>query len=351
MITKMSVVRGVVRGTVYEGCIYAYCNELPYVIVFDIHSGEIIRRILCPEEGKLQGGLFSGICVDSDRVVLIPSRARNLWIYELSTDRWDKIDISRYISQESKCKFIGGSLYYGKLYMYGSDYSGIVVLDIITGEMRELLKGEDLTGGFNGVTSVFMDDRIFIPKRYENKLVCIDAKNSLYSLINLNLNDSVANEGITYDRARDCFYIIKNIGNTVYRFDRNFNKIDPLYLCDYFDTSKNYFNGIECFNDKLVLYGPHNVGYLYDLHNNNDSYLIDDLILYAKTIDDHKLFVIKNFAVEIWNEHLQIIWRKNIEFCKEEVVNELKRIKLPNEIFIESETFGLNQLVAILQAY
>ena len=329
--------------------IYILCDPIPYIIEIDICTKDIRKKIICPEKINPEGELFSGIYVENDKLALVPLCAKNLWIYDLKNDMWDKIDISKHVTTETKYKFYGGQMKSSTLYMYGYDYKGILSIDIETYEMYEILENGDKSGGFKGVSTVIKGNDLYIPRRDKNELIMIDINTRQYKLKNLNIRTHEDNDGIAYDGSS--FFVLKNSGNVLYKFDEEFLNVEELYFDNFFDSIKNFFWGIECFDKKIFFYGPNRCGYIFDLENKKKSHIINDNIFYVKKLNNSSILLLKKGTIEIWDTKMQDTFKIQVKFYKEELQDCLKNINVVGRVCLENDIFGLEELIGLISNY
>ena len=328
---------------------YVLCDPIPYIIEIDICTKKVVRKILCPEKINIEGELFSGIYIENNRMALVPLCARNLWIYDLINDEWDRVDISEYVSLDTKYKFNGGQLKSGTLYMFGYDYKGILSVDIASYEMREILEKGDTSGGFKGISTVLKENNMYVLRRNKNEIISIDTNTGQYKLKALNMRTQEANDGIAYDGR--FFFVLKNSGNILYKMDEAFLCIEEIAIDECFKTSRNYFEGIECFDNKIIFYGPNcdRYGYIYDIEDNNKSHILNDTVVYAKKFSDSEVLILKKGIVEILDTKKGDACGIHIDFNNEEFQDCLKNIDIERSLFTENDIFGLEELISLIE--
>lgn len=336
----------IICATYINQKIIALSDVIPYLYIINILKGDIIKKVRCPEAINLKGGLFSGLYAEGEKIALVPQCAKKLWIYDLKSDIWKYVSLSEYIDDSNECKFLGGKLISGTLYMFGYNYEGILAIDIYTYHLHEVLRSEDRERGLSGISSVDVNGKIYIPMRKRNSVICIDSSTSEYMLKVAELGEGIPNDGITY--ADDSFYVLKNSHNILYKIDSDFSEVHKLIFDGFFDTDENYFAGIVCIDNKVIFFGAHSLSYIYDLKGGN-SRIIKESYNYLKNVDNSKLIACKKGKVIWCDPELQVLQEFTIELDKDEILNIFSAKNTENVISYENEWFDLSNIIDLIK--
>lgn len=331
---------------VKENIIYALCDWLPYVFIINLERVDVIEKILCPEQMRIDGGLFSGIYIEDDNAVLVPANAKKVWIYNLIKKEWHGIDISEYINPNTDYKFVGGRLKNGKAILFGYNYKGILAIDVHSYEIKEILNDDDAMGGLYGITSVELDGNIYIPMRHREAVICIDTNTSKYRLLSFNNGSLIPNDGITYDG--ESFYILKNSGNVFLKANYDFSIIEEMKIDEYFNSTKNYFEGIEYFSGNIIFWGSTGSEYVYNCQDSQKSFFNMEPIWLVKSIDSSMVIVCKNDVVEILDSNMQVINKITVELTDKDIISFIDTTGYRGNMIVENNVFGLDLMLKLL---
>lgn len=330
-------------ATQQDNYIYALSDGIPVIFVIDRVSDVIVDCFVCPEEANIEGEVFSGLLVYENSLILVPQNAKDVWIFHLVDKKWHKVDISKYINRDSRNKFRGGCIKSGILYMFGYSYRGIIAIDINDNKMWELAQNKTNLGGLLGLSIVELNDKVYLPVRSMNGIICIDTRSSMLEIRKTDVHSEIANDGLAYDGRH--YYLLKNSGNELIVLNEEFSLEYRLKLDAFFNSKINYFEGIVYFSGKLILFGSNKYGYIYDLQNENESYVINESLYYAKALTGSELLVCKKGKIEIWNTNLEVIKEYVLEINETDIVKVLGQFRLKEQMIYENDLFGVEDLL------
>lgn len=331
-----------------DNYIYAICSEvnLLYEINFELDSVSYFKEM--PDEDYMKGDLYSGICIEDDNLALIPQNAKKLWIYHFSVKKWDSFDISKFISEDMDDKFVGGQMICGKLYMFGYQYQGILVFDLETKELWNLFNEEKYKTSFWGKSTVLSDKKIYVPFRTDKSIVCINAEENNYEIIDMKVEGADSgnpNDGIAHN-GRD-FYILQNHGNYLYKYQYGVGA-EQIFFDSEYANGISYFNAVECIGNKVLLCGPGIPNYLFDTEVPKNSSFINEVITHAKTYPHIGIFICKKGRIQLCDSNLKMIKEYKTELDSEMIKVYFSKAKLANSMVVENEIYGIDQMLALL---
>lgn len=150
------------------------CYDLEYGTVSLIH-GPL-------DEELLERQLYSAISKWKNCLIFTPYYAKNIWKYDLASSNWTKIDISSFLPSDMTAKFATGCVFENKLYMFGRNYSNIMVVDLITNEISIISPADEDNAPksvqFFAANYVRRDQFVYIMNYRSNYLYKFDLKNA-----------------------------------------------------------------------------------------------------------------------------------------------------------------------------
>ncbi|MBE5831473.1 MAG: hypothetical protein E7306_07015 [Butyrivibrio sp.] len=111
---------------------YYVCNEFNLLIKFTGKGEHKIIGVI-PEESLDAKALISQMMLINERIILIPLNAKNIWIYQINNQKWHCIRIE---NESCEYKFMKAIQEANKLYFFPSRYKKMIVLDVLTDEVR-----------------------------------------------------------------------------------------------------------------------------------------------------------------------------------------------------------------------
>jgi hypothetical protein len=179
---------------------------------YNLKDTSIERVVTFPNEEMWQMGLHNTICLYHDSIVFVPHWAERVSIYNTKNGLLRQIEVPDLGSRVcSAPDFLCGVVYHEMLYMVGYKYSGIVKVDLKTGEFRTIYEADEWINIFVeeyfGEVAV-EDNYMYIPCQFQNSILILDMK-----------HDTAEKKSIGKDSNRYC-RIVKD-GKNVYLIDKN----------------------------------------------------------------------------------------------------------------------------------
>lgn len=324
--------------------IYAVGRELNIMFRLDLRTNEVEMITDMPEEEKLAGRLYNGVCVDKDILALVPYYARKFWYYRLKEKKWYSMDISAYVDPERARKFVGGYIFEGTVYLFGYYYKNILLIDLKSGQIRELFEEKD-RHLFWEQTPVVHNGKLFVADLFRSEMICIDLHDignyEIFEMENMETSTQNGNGGITFDG--EYFYIVKHHGNLLYKW-KPFEKAYPIETDSIYDTDEPFFNGIEAHGRLLFLYSPKGKSYVYGL-DGMKSYIVENKAFYAKRMSLSGLAVGEKGAVAVFDNEMKEINRFAAALTPDEHRDYLAHAKLTEKAMTENDVIGLREFI------
>ncbi len=332
---------------------YLYCVGLEMSILFKVNLETIhVESILnLPDEDRLTPRLYNGIAIEDEKMILVPYNAQKLWIYDFVCGNWTGISMDKILDSEMGAKFVGGVLKEGKAYLFGYNYPGILVVDINTFEMFNLLEKEKLEKkAFWGKSIANVGDELYIPCRFNNEVVCINLKEATYKKIALNdikTESEITNTAIAHD-GKD-FFIMPYNGNYFYKWELN-GEVKKIEIDPVFDTKINSFNGIAVSESYVFLFAPKGKNYIYSRKEPNKSYVLEDRIYFSEYVDNVGFIVCRKGKINIYDETLELKKEINIIVNNEVYSEYISTCEIKKgRILKETATIGITEYLDILK--
>lgn len=324
--------------------IYAVGRELNVMFRLDLGSNKVETITDMPEEEKLVGRLYNGVCVDKDILALVPYNARKFWYYRWKEKKWYGIDISTYVDSEQTGKFVGGYIFNEIVYLFGYRYENILVIDLKSGQMKELFEKND-RHLFWMQTPVAHNGKLYVADFLRNEVIGIDLNQKgnyeIFEIENMEPSAKNGNSGITFDG--EYFYIVKHHGNFLYKW-KPFEKACPIKIDSIYDTDEPFFNGIEAYDQFLFLYSPKGKSYIYGL-DGKKSFMMEGKAFYAKKILLSGLAVGEKGAVTVFDKEMKEINRFTTTLSHAEQKDYLDHAKMTGKAMSENDVIGLEDFI------
>lgn len=302
-----------------------------------------------PDENKAKERLFVGNYIENDTMILVPYNAEKVWLYDFILFEWTGIDISKYVDTEAEAKFVGGAINNGKAFLFGYEYKGILVIDLVTREVMELFDDNDRGDySFWGLSTVTMDDKIYVASRTSNELICIDTKKVSYSKIQIekSVTDNITNDGVAC--CNNNIYIMPNHGKHFYKYSFR-NEIEIMNMDDFYDTNKSYFNGIAVSPKCAIFFSHEKKSYVHSFRDISESRILDEEIRYAIYDENIGFIVCKPGKLCIYDENMYLV--KEMELLVSKSIHQ-KYINAvsPKDISMKQENifYDLNDYLQII---
>lgn len=143
--------------------IYFASNETSIIFSLDLLTGktEIVSHV--PGELFFGNGLFGEFLRWNDQFILIPGRAKNIWITDRQFEHWEKIELEY---ADEKHKFFRAIIINNKIYAMRHEYPCSVCIDLGNHEIVEM----DGTDENYFASAVSVHDEIYYPSYNSNKI-------------------------------------------------------------------------------------------------------------------------------------------------------------------------------------
>lgn len=326
--------------------IYAVGRELNVMFRLDLRTNEVETITDMPEEEKLAGRLYNGVCLDKDILALVPYYARKFWYYRLKEKKWYSMDISAYVDPDQARKFVGGYIFEGTVYLFGYYYKNILLIDLKFGQIRELFEEKD-RHLFWEQTPVVHNGKLFVADLFRSEMIGIDLYDignyEIFEMENIETSTQNGNGGITFDG--EYFYIVKHHGNLLYKW-KPFEKAYPIEVDSIYDTDEPFFNGIEAHGRFLFLYSPKGKSYVYGL-DGMKPYIAENKAFYAKRIPLSELAVGEKGAVAVFDNEMKEVNRFAAALTPDEHRDYLAHAKITEKAMTENDVIGLEEFICL----
>ncbi len=327
--------------------IYAVGRELNVMFRLDLETNEVETIMDMPEEEKLIGRLYNGVCVDKDILALVPYNARKFWYCRLKEKKWYDIDIGAYVDSEQIGKFAGGYIFNEIVYLFGYHYKNILLIDLKTGQIKELFE-EKNRHSFWMQTPVAHNGTLFVADLLRNEVTGIDLNQTgnyeVFEIENIEPAAKNGNSGIAFDG--EYFYIVKHHGNCLYKW-KSFEKAYPVKIDSVYDTDEPFFNGIEAHDRFLFLYSPKGKSYVYSL-DGKKSYRVEDKTFYAKRMPLSGLAVGEKGAVAVFDNEMKEIKRFTTALSYVQQRDYLAHAEVTGKAMSENDVIGLEDFIDLI---
>lgn len=328
--------------------IFAVGRELNVMFRLDLKSNSVKMMMDMPEEDRLVGRLYNGVCIDENTLMLIPYNAKKVWYYQLEQKKWYSVDISRYVDPELTGKFVGGYLSDRIAILFGYHYKNILLIDLRLQKTQELLdKNEEHS--FWAQTPIFHNNRLYVVQRFKNEIVSIDLdKIGEFETLKMdNIEDPArnGNVGIAFDG--DYFYILKHHGNLIYKW-KPFEKAHSIEIDKFFETDEPFFHGCVAYNSTLFLYSPKGKDYIYNLDEQNRSLIMESKTFFARRTPRVGLVLGRKGEVSVLDNEMKEVNRFDIVLNEKEHEEYLVDSKMAKKVLSENDVIELKDFIFVV---
>ena len=236
-------------GALVGDDIYFFSSE--YNLLYKVHipdlSISIVSRI--PYDRVIASKWFRKIRYWNGKLILIPSCAEKIWIYELSTGEWTNIAIDH---PQILLKFFGCIIYQDTAYLFGAAYPGILKVNLYDSSISYLeikcppeQKKEDI--GLFCTDAIRADNIVFSPASISNHVMWFDLDTDEYGWQQIG---SAENEYCGIDRDEDGFWIPSWEHGKIVNWDGE-SKWEEFELPEEIASRRYHFTGAVCDGDKI----------------------------------------------------------------------------------------------------
>lgn len=191
-------------GTLVEDDIYFFSSE--YNLLYKIHIPDftisIISHIPCDKVFAV--AWFRRMRYWKGKLLLIPSYAEKIWIYDLNSGKWDSIAIDY---PQIYLKFWGTIIYKDNAFLFGVLYPAILKVNLNNHSVSYLeieYWPEGKKEGLFLTDAIRVDHMVFCPTSISNKVLRFDLETLEYDW--KQIGDS-ENKYTGIDRGKNCFWI------------------------------------------------------------------------------------------------------------------------------------------------
>lgn len=225
------------------------------LLSIDVESEKVKILSAVPEWSG--GHDFSDILYWNNYLVLIPLLAKKIWIYSLSENSWEYIDVIDCVTEEGLGNFAVAHIRNDYLYLIGNCFPGILKVDLNTKSIVKkldtyenvLVEQAEKKDGFAYTSYAICNDKMYIASGISNIVHIIDLKDDTYE-------DVIVGEtgkryaGIAFDGKN--FWLAARVGSDITKW----NGQDDVEVIE-IDGRKNVFiySGIFFTGKCIVLDG------------------------------------------------------------------------------------------------
>ena len=327
---EMSVESVVCSGEV----MYFIPKELNILFSYSYTDEQIKIIDVVPEEDGYTERQFNGICKVDNKIVLVPYSAHKIWVYDLTTQTWNSVDVSKYVSEDNDSKFSGCIESCGKVYLFGYGYNGILSLNISTCELEVVFKKDGLR--LWGQKTAEDGDRVYVALSYEKKYAVLNLETENVTFVDINVGDdglaSVGYDGvnkIVLPAKGNHYYIMNNESAIV-------ECILPIEL------SKSIYNGLVVSPKYIYGYSSWGKGFLVN-RENEDITIIGSSTFFVDYIKAVGFIESKRGELNFYDEEFVLKRKIPLIINDEELEKYYSSYAFSTKVVNENKSFDLAQ--------
>lgn len=256
--------------------LYFFCKDLNLLCQQNLESGKCIILGSIPEEEIFSERLCGDIQRYEDILILIPLRAKYVWLYNLSTAKWSKIVIP-----VKKCdyQYFDSHIYDNTLYMIGYWQNNIISINLEDFTINVFVEFD--SEYHLGYSSVIVNGKLYVVSQNCQEIKAIELMTGSIETVQIDIGENGL-YGIAWDG--DNFWII-SMNGSLFKMtsDGNIEIINR-------ESEKIYPRGIVAVRNYILSASP----------NNDKSFLIYNQI--KEKISGAGIIFIKSVGTKIYYE-------------------------------------------------
>lgn len=276
-----------INGTLVGNKIYFASREMNMVYSLDLDSHIIDVLESLPEERTFQHDLYGNIVYTCGKLVLAPSCAKKVWVYDMQEGSWRGITLEE---KEAKnlYKFYGTVVYDQYVYMLGRCYPGIIRLNINTGSMEKMkLPFKECGDGLFFMDYVRKDEWLYAPVALDNRVLKLNLSTGEYKLIPIG-NGKNRYTGIAWDG--EWFWLPPRRNGNYVQWD-GADQVREYALPRHFATDQYYFHGISVTQNQVMFLGFTGMSLVFPQNAPERPSILKKNIMFAVKIDNDTLLL------------------------------------------------------------
>lgn len=211
-----------------------------------------------PEEGILSRRLCAGIIYHNNRLIMIPMRARDIWIYDLGNEQWKKIERKHTGEKEYHEEIFRAVEYNNYLFMIGSNYPYIVRMDLNNYELTYLSAPYASLIPFKRKSEAYFrcdfcrrENRLFLASCLNNFVLCLNLDTLDYEWKEVG-ESGFCYSGIAWDGEN--YWLAPRRTTPIVKWDGN-DGTEYFPLSRDFEETQYSFLGVQYYDGKLIFPG------------------------------------------------------------------------------------------------
>lgn len=292
-------------GILIDDNVYFFSSE--YNLLYKIHipdfSISIISHIPC--EKIYATGWFRDVIFWKGKLIFVPSYAEKIWIYDLSSGKWDSISIDY---PEIELKFGGALTYKDNMFLFGIYYPFILKVNLNNYsisyiEVESCIERKKEKEGlfFSNVVSV--GHMAFCPVSVSNQVLQFDLRTSEYKWHYIGSKDNKYS-GIDFEKGY--FWISPGWKGKIVKWDGNL-KWKEFEVPEEIVNHRYQFVGVICDDNKIIFLTQQD-GRSFVIDNKIDGDIQNSLTQESKSYVHLKRYGNETIILMQINAYLEIKW-------------------------------------------
>ena len=241
-------------GIILNDIVYLMCRDYAMLMAIDLNSWECLWIKKIPDEDyDTQHGSWRLIPIE-DKLIIVPFNFRYVHIYDITNDKWDKIDFNG--GKKNANQYSEAFVHNNKVIMIGALANNVLSLDVDNKEMivinsyfKELdsIQLYNCRGGY-----AHIGDYIYIPISCRCEVLKLNLKGYEYEVIHI--SDTMPGfSGIAYDGKN--IWMPSRINSSVGVYDKDFCEIDRVELSSRDSEEECKLEGAYTYQDRIYIHG------------------------------------------------------------------------------------------------
>ncbi len=278
-----------------ENKVYFFSRDWNGLYIADLKTKETKLIGIMPEENVLSKRLCVGITYYNEKLILIPMRAKKIWIYDLINGQWKGLKRKYIADGNSQNEIFRAVKYKDSLFLIGSNYPAIIQMDLNTYKLRYLTEPYDFLKPIKKEEECYFRCDFLLEN---NQIILASCLTNFVLRVNLDTFDFMWYEvgeknfrysGISYDGEN--YWLSPRKGTSIVKWDGK-ERTEYFPLPKNLDSDKYNFLGVQYCNGKLIFPGMlQNKTLIIDSSDTNNVEVYEGQYLFYKCFDEKRILL------------------------------------------------------------
>lgn len=246
------------RCAYWEGKLYCMERYFNLLFTIDIQDGTLELTDIIPNEDILQDVICGHMTVYNGKLILTPFRTRKIWLYDLSSQTWESIDIVEKENSYGLSGIFQSYTYHNILFLIGGGYPAIIRLDMenkccdyIESPYQDMInRHPDIDCFYFRLHGVQLENNLFLASCLDNYVLKFDMETTEYQWFKIGDDHYVFSE-MTWDGTS--FWLSPRLNCDIVKWDGK-EKTEILPMPPELKPSTNKYAWTACYDGNHVIF-------------------------------------------------------------------------------------------------